>query len=63
MVDQRLLIHSQVEEMQWELCQILINISPSSRPSQLVGLVFMNFLQHLVWNNIGAGRNMPPLGL
>ena len=63
MVDQRLLIHSQVEEMQWELCQLLINFSPSSRPSQLVGSVFTTFLQHLVWKNRGVDRNMPPPGL
>ena len=63
MVDQRLLIHSQVEEMQWELFQLLINFSPSSRPSQSVGSVFTNFLQHLVWKNRGADRNMPPPGV
>ncbi|XP_057860928.2 E3 ubiquitin-protein ligase RKP isoform X2 [Cryptomeria japonica] len=51
-----------VEEMQWELCRLLIHFSPLS-PSQPPGLVFRTFLQTLVWKNRGADRNMPPPGL
>lgn len=54
---------NKVEEMQWELCRLLINFSPSSSPSQSAGSVFTSFLQNLVWKNRGADRNMPPPGL
>uniref|UniRef100_A0A0D6R5Y3 B30.2/SPRY domain-containing protein n=1 Tax=Araucaria cunninghamii TaxID=56994 RepID=A0A0D6R5Y3_ARACU len=53
---------SKVEEMQWELCRILIHFSPSSL-KQPPGSVFRTFLQNLILKNRGADRNMPPPGL
>ncbi|KAH9296477.1 hypothetical protein KI387_040065, partial [Taxus chinensis] len=53
---------SKVEEMQWELCRLLIHFSPSSL-SQPLGSVFRTFLQSLIWKNRGADRNIPPPGL
>eukprot|EP01018_Ginkgo_biloba_P039209 Gb_19146 [translate_table: standard] len=54
---------SKVEEMQWELCRLLIHFIPPSIPSQSPGSVFRTFLQNLVWKNRGADRNVPPPGL
>eukprot|EP00252_Welwitschia_mirabilis_P021316 TRINITY_DN5440_c0_g1_i1.p1 TRINITY_DN5440_c0_g1~~TRINITY_DN5440_c0_g1_i1.p1 ORF type:complete len:1320 (-),score=231.72 TRINITY_DN5440_c0_g1_i1:184-4143(-) len=52
-----------VEEMQFELCRILISFNPSSRHSRSQGLVFRTFLDNLIWKNKGAERNILPLDL
>nr|AFN42812.1 E3 ubiquitin protein ligase-like protein [Marsilea vestita] len=68
---------SKVEDMQWELCHILLDYVPpteaesSGSSDDLVnsgikhpsGSVFMSFLRHLVTKNKGAARNIPPPGL
>lgn len=66
LADPEIMIGSQVEELQWELCSRLLQFVPppsAELPHPVPGVVFRRFLQNLVCKNRGANRSMAPAGL
>ncbi|KAF3794181.1 E3 ubiquitin-protein ligase [Nymphaea thermarum] len=54
---------SKVEEMQREVCRLVIQFIPPSSPSQSSGSVFRDFLQNLILKARAADRKVPAAGL
>ncbi|KAI3996293.1 hypothetical protein MKX01_026761 [Papaver californicum] len=51
---------SKIEEMHRNLCGLVIQFIPPTKPPQLPGSVFRTFLQNLLLKNRGADRNPSP---
>ncbi|KAG8642914.1 E3 ubiquitin-protein ligase RKP isoform X2 [Manihot esculenta] len=54
---------SKIEEKHRDLCLLVMQFIPPTKPPQLPGSVFRTFLQNFLLKNRGADRNVPPPGV